>query len=62
VLRKMVEAGYVYRGCDRCIGAFDCRTALAEAEVEYREHVSPSIYVAFAFKSNLKDAASLAVT
>ncbi len=26
---------------------FDCRTALAEAEVEYRDHSSPSIYVAF---------------
>ena len=24
-----------------------CRTALAEAEVEYREHISPSVYVKF---------------
>jgi isoleucyl-tRNA synthetase len=60
VLRKMVEAGYVYRGLRPVHWCFDCRTALAEAEVEYREHVSPSIYVAFAFNSNLKDAASLA--
>ena len=60
VLRKMVEHGYVYRGLRPVHWCFDCRTALAEAEVEYREHVSPSIYVAFAFNSNLKDAAALA--
>ncbi|MDO8430955.1 MAG: class I tRNA ligase family protein, partial [Candidatus Binatus sp.] len=60
VLRKMVELGYVYRGLRPVHWCFDCRTALAEAEVEYREHTSPSIYVAFAFNSNLKDAAALA--
>ncbi len=60
VLRKMVERGYVYRGLRPVHWCFDCRTALAEAEVEYREHVSPSIYVAFAFNSNLKDAGALA--
>jgi isoleucyl-tRNA synthetase len=61
VLRKMVENGYVYRGLRPVHWCFDCRSALAEAEVEYREHVSPSIYVAFAFNSNLKDADALAV-
>ncbi len=60
VLRKMVERGYVYRGLRPVHWCFDCRSALAEAEVEYREHVSPSIYVAFAFNSNLKDAAAIA--
>ncbi len=60
VLRKMVERGYVYRGLRPVHWCFDCRTALAEAEVEYRDHVSPSIYVAFAFNSNLKDAGALA--
>jgi isoleucyl-tRNA synthetase len=34
----------------------DCRTALAEAEVEYADHTSPSIYVKF----RLKDGAELA--
>jgi isoleucyl-tRNA synthetase len=57
----MVENGYVYRGLRPVHWCFDCRSALAEAEVEYREHVSPSIYVAFAFNSNLKDAGALAV-
>ncbi len=60
VLRKMVEHGYVYRGLRPVHWCFDCRSALAEAEVEYREHVSPSIYVAFAFNSNLQDAGALA--
>ena len=46
VLRKLVEFGYVYRGLRPVHWCFDCRTALAEAEVEYEEHKSPSIYVA----------------
>ena len=61
VLRNMVEQGYVYRGLRPVHWCFDCRSALAEAEVEYRDHVSPSIYVAFPFNSNLKDAGALAV-
>ena len=60
VLRKMVENGYVYRGLRPVHWCFDCRTALAEAEVEYREHQSPSIYVAFKFNSQVKDAGALA--
>jgi isoleucyl-tRNA synthetase len=42
-----MEKGYVYRGRKPvywCI--FDC-TALAEAEVEYEDHVSPSVWVTF---------------
>ncbi|HKV53920.1 MAG TPA: isoleucine--tRNA ligase [Candidatus Binataceae bacterium] len=61
VLRKMVELGYVYRGLRPVYWCFSDRTALAEAEVEYGDHVSPSIYVAFPFNSNLKNAAALAV-
>ena len=34
----------------------DCRTALAEAEVEYADHTSPSIYVRFRLKGDLGDA------
>jgi isoleucyl-tRNA synthetase len=61
VLRKMVENGFVYRGLRPVHWCFDCRSALAEAEVEYRDHVSPSIYVAFAFNSNLKNGGALAL-
>jgi isoleucyl-tRNA synthetase len=61
VLRKLVEDGYVYRGLRPVHWCWSCRTALAEAEVEYREHVSPSIYVAFALNEKLSDAAALAL-
>ncbi len=60
VLRRFVENGYVYRGLRPVHWCFADRTALAEAEVEYRGHVSPSIYVAFAVNSNLTAAAQLA--
>src|ERR1700676_3204574 len=60
MLRHLVERGYVYRGLRPVHWCLADRTALAEAEVEYREHVSPSIYVAFAFNANLRDAAALA--
>ena len=60
VLRQMVERGYVYRGLRPVYWCFSDRTALAEAEVEYEEHVSPSIYVTFLINSNLTDAGQLA--
>src|SRR6266498_1430014 len=43
----LVEKGFVYRGKKPVYWSIPCRTALAEAEVEYTEHVSPSIYVKF---------------
>jgi isoleucyl-tRNA synthetase len=60
VFRQMVEQGYVYRGLRPVHWCFSDRTALAEAEVEYDEHVSPSIYVAFPINSNLTEAGALA--
>jgi len=60
VLRAMVEGGYIYRGKRPVLWCFQCRTGLAEAEVEYTDHRSPSIYVAFALNQNLKEAGSLA--
>jgi len=60
VLRNLVAGGYVYRGLRPVHWCFADRTALAEAEVEYRDHVSPSIYVAFALNFNVTDAAALA--
>ncbi len=44
---KIVEQGFVYRGKKPVYWSIPCRTALAEAEVEYRDHVSQSIYVRF---------------
>ncbi|HTQ50304.1 MAG TPA: isoleucine--tRNA ligase [Candidatus Acidoferrales bacterium] len=44
---NIVEKGFVYRGKKPVYWSIPCRTALAEAEVEYHDHVSPSIYVKF---------------
>jgi isoleucyl-tRNA synthetase len=43
----IVEQGFVYRGKKPVYWSIPCRTALAEAEVEYRDHVSQSVYVKF---------------
>jgi len=43
----LVEQGFVYRGKKPVYWSIPCRTALAEAEVEYQDHVSPSVYVKF---------------
>ncbi|HSU55873.1 MAG TPA: class I tRNA ligase family protein, partial [Candidatus Dormibacteraeota bacterium] len=43
----IVEQGFVYRGKKPVYWCIPCRTALADAEVEYKEHVSPSIFVKF---------------
>ena len=41
----IVEKGFVYRGKKPVYWSIPCRTALAEAEVEYADHVSQSIFV-----------------
>jgi isoleucyl-tRNA synthetase len=46
-LGRFVEQGLVYKGKKPVHWCIHCRTALAEAEVEYEEHTSPSIYVEF---------------
>jgi isoleucyl-tRNA synthetase len=43
----IVEKGFVYRGKKPVYWSIPARTALAEAEVEYHDHVSQSIYVKF---------------
>src|SRR5439155_4880360 len=44
---KFVGRGLVYKGKKPVHWCIHCRTALAEAEVEYKDHTSPSIYVEF---------------
>src|SRR5947207_7592805 len=44
---RFVEQGLVYKGKKPVHWCIHCRTALAEAEVEYEDHTSPSIYVEF---------------
>ena len=45
--KTLVEKGYVWRGLKPVNWCFKCETALAEAEVEYQDHTSPSIFVKF---------------
>jgi len=42
-----IEKGYVYRGRKPVYWCIHDSTALAEAEVEYEDHTSPSIYVRY---------------
>ena len=42
-----LDKGYVYKGLKPVNWCLSCRTALAEAEVEYENHASPSIWVRF---------------
>ncbi|HRZ56639.1 MAG TPA: isoleucine--tRNA ligase [Candidatus Paceibacterota bacterium] len=41
----LIGRGFIYRGKKPVYWSIPCRTALAEAEVEYQDHVSQSIYV-----------------
>jgi isoleucyl-tRNA synthetase len=47
VLAKFVERGQVYRGKKPVYWSIPCKTALAEAEIEYKEHTSQSVFVKF---------------
>jgi len=44
---KLYEAGYIYRALKPVPWCFDCETALADAELEYEDKTSQSVYVAF---------------
>lgn len=48
VFAKLVEQDLVYRMKRPVLWSYGAGTALAEAEVEYKDKVSPAIYVAFA--------------
>jgi isoleucyl-tRNA synthetase len=47
-----LEKGFVYRGLKPVYWCIHDRTALAEAEVEYANHTSPSIYVRYRLTSD----------
>ncbi|MEK6287055.1 MAG: isoleucine--tRNA ligase [Acidobacteriota bacterium] len=49
---RFVGRGYVYKGARPVHWCIYDQTALAEAEVEYKEHTSPSIYVKFPLPEN----------
>lgn len=47
---RMVNKGYIYKGLKAIYWSPSSESALAEAEIEYKEKTSPSIYVAFDVK------------
>lgn len=51
-LGEIYKAGYLYRGEKPVQFCLDCGSSLAEAEVEYKDKVSPAIDVAYPFKDN----------
>lgn len=50
VFGEMYKKGYVEKGLKPVYWCAACETALAEAEVEYADHTSTSIYVRFKFE------------
>jgi isoleucyl-tRNA synthetase len=52
---QFVDRGLVYKGKKPVHWCIHCRTALAEAEVEYEDHSSPSIYVEFPLAGDAGD-------
>jgi len=46
-LSLIIQRGHVYKGYKPVHWCLNCRSALAEAEVEYEDKTSPSIYVRF---------------
>lgn len=55
VFARFVEQGSVYKGLRPVHWCMSCETALAEAEVEYQDHSSPSVYVKFPVSEGLTD-------
>ncbi len=50
---KLLFNGSVYKGKKPVYWCATCKTALAEAEVEYHDHTTPSIYVKFPLVSDI---------
>ena len=54
VFGDMYKKGYIYQGLKPVYWCTDCETALAEAEIEYKDVTSTSIYVKFPVKDGKK--------
>lgn len=55
VFGEMYKQNFIHRGLKPITWCSHCRTALAEAEVEYDDHTSPSIYVRFEIVEGMED-------
>ncbi|MBI3552069.1 MAG: isoleucine--tRNA ligase [Elusimicrobia bacterium] len=49
--RRMFKEGFIYRGLKPVYWCITCESALAEAEVEYKDKNSPSVYVSMPIKA-----------
>ena len=60
----IIKNGHVYKGYKPVHWCLNCRSALAEAEVEYEDKTSPSVYVRFEVvdRNNLAERMGLAMT
>ncbi|MDR0405427.1 MAG: isoleucine--tRNA ligase, partial [Clostridiales bacterium] len=67
IFGEMAKRGYIYKGLKPVYWCTECETALAEAEIEYQEDTTDSIYVKFAVKDDkgvfgaLKDSVSFVI-
>ena len=62
MLGEIYKSGYLYRGAKPVQFCLDCGSSLAEAEVEYKDKVSPAIDVAYPFKDTAALAAAFGLT
>ena len=60
-LSKIVQSGHLEKGFKPVHWCTDCGSALAEAEVEYQDKISPAIDVAFAVCDNVAMAAAFSL-
>ena len=60
-LAKVVENGHLLRGVKPVYWCFDCGSALAEAEIEYQDKVSPAVDVAYTARENKKIAGAFGI-
>lgn len=61
IFAEMASKGYIYRGLKPVYWCPDCKTALAEAEIEYSEDPCHSIYVKFNVTDDLGKLSALGI-
>lgn len=61
IFAEMASKGYIYRGLKPVYWCSDCKTALAEAEIEYSEDPCHSIYVKFNVTDDLGKLSALGI-
>ncbi len=60
-IMRFARSGLLYRGSKPVMWSVVEKTALAEAEVEYEDHVSDTVYVAFPLKPSIDEATPMRI-